>query len=267
MAEIITVKGVVVSERNVGENDKFISVLTENYGTIDVFARGTKKITSKNHAATQLFAYADFCIRSDKDRYFLDSSEIIQDFYNLRLDIKKLSLACYFGELSRHAVLASDMTHEHEIMRLILNCLYFLDTDKRSCEYIKSVFELRFIIEIGLAPRLIGCGICYDYRADPIFFVIKDSRFYCEYHFRMKSLEENYYNVRLTNREFCILQGIGLTSMDKLFSVKVTDTELEKINEVTEKYICFQLGRKFNSLNYYHEICNPFEKGYIGYIE
>lgn len=267
MAEILTVKGLVVSERNVGENDKFISVLTEERGTIDVFARGTKKITSKNHAATQLFAYADFCVRFDRDRYYLDSSEVIQDFYNLRLDIKKLSLACYLGELSRHAVLASNMTHEHEIMRLILNCLYFLDTDRRSCEYIKSVFELRFVTEIGLVPQLIGCRICYDFRSEPLFFIINKSRFYCEYHFHMKELEENYYNVRLTNREFMILQSIALSPMNKLFSIKVSETEQKKINEVTEKYVCYQLGMRFNSLNYYHEICDPFQKGYIGYIE
>ena len=258
---MLTVDGIVVLERCVGENDKYISILTENYGTLEVSAKGSKKITSKNHAATQLFAYSAFCLRMSNDKYYLDSSEVKHDFYNLRLDIKKLSLVCYFGELARDAVLATSRKHEHDIMRLMLNCLYFLNTDQRSCEFIKSVFELRFVTEIGLVPQLIGCRICYDYEADPMYFIIDKSRFYCEYHFREKELEESYYRVKLTHSEFEALQHIALSPIDKLFNFRISDKALAKVNEVTEKYIYTQLGRTFRSLNYYHEICNPFEKG------
>lgn len=261
MASMLTVDGIVVLERCVGENDKYISILTENYGTLEVSAKGSKKITSKNHAATQLFAYSTFCLRMSNDKYYLDSSEVKHDFYNLRLDIKKLSLVCYFGELARHAVLATSRKHEHDIMRLMLNCLYFLNTDQRSCEFIKSVFELRFVTEIGLVPQLIGCRICYDYEADPVYFIIDKSRFYCEYHFREKELEESYYRVKLTHSEFEALQHIALSTIDKLFNFRISDKALAKVNEVTEKYIYTQFGRTFRSLNYYHEICNPFEKG------
>ncbi|MGN1135462.1 MAG: DNA repair protein RecO [Oscillospiraceae bacterium] len=261
MASMLTVDGIVVLERSVGDNDKYISILTENYGTLEVSAKGSKKITSKNHAATQLFAYSTFCLRINNGKYYLDSSEIKHDFYNLRLDIKKLSLACYFGELARHAVLATNRMHEHDIMRLMLNCLYFLNTDQRSCEFIKSVFELRFVTEIGLVPQLIGCRICYDYEADPMYFIIDKARFYCEEHFLEKGLEESYYRVKLSHAAFETLQHIALSQMEKLFNFRVSDSVQAKVNEVTEKYIYTQFGRTFKSLNYYHEICNPFEKG------
>lgn len=254
---MMTVNGLVISERIIGENDKYISVLTAEYGTIDVFVNGGNKITGKNQSATQLFSYSKLCMTCRKERFYLNSSELIYDFFNLRLDIRKLTLACYFGEVIRYSVLAHNIIYENgklsdtEVMRLTLNCLYMLSENKRSCEFIKSVFEMRFLCEIGLRPQLIGCKVCYAYENEDFFFLINQSYVLCEYHFEENGLDENDYNIRITPSQFAALQFICFSDMERLFNFRVSPESQAKLNEVTEKYILANMSRSFRSLEYY----------------
>ena len=53
---LTTVTGIVIRERSVGEQDKFIDLLTAEHGVLEVSVRGAKKITSRHGAASQLYA-------------------------------------------------------------------------------------------------------------------------------------------------------------------------------------------------------------------
>ena len=254
---MITANALVISERNVGEHDKFITVLTPDDGSFDIAVRGANKINGKNQAATQLFAYSKMCFSSTKanrDKYYLDSSELIYDFFFFFFDIKKLALACYMGEVAKKAVLASNCQHERDVLRLVLNSLYFLSEDKRSCEFIKSVFELRFMAEIGFIPQLIGCRKCYCFDDDYMYFLVDKACVLCEEHFLEDDCEENYYNIKITRSEFTALQFICLAKMERLFNFKLSDKAQKKVNEITEKYIRCHLAIPIKALNYYNSL-------------
>lgn len=248
------IEGVVILEHPIGESDKYITVLTYDLGRVEIFAKGAHKITSKNHAATQSYVYSRFGVTVKNDKFYLNSSEIIRDFYNIRLDIKKLALAYYISDVMRYAVTSNNVTHESVITRIVLNCFHMLDTDKRSCEFVKSVFELRFMSEIGFMPTLIGCNECYKYDADVMFFMIDKTKVYCEEHFCEKGYEEGFYNVKINPGVFSALQFICLSDIEKLFNFRVSPGCLAKLNEITEKYICTHLSRGFKSLDYYHSV-------------
>ena len=55
----MTVKGVVLSQKPLSEQDKFIDILTET-GIIEIAVKGSAKVTSKSGSASQLFAYSEF---------------------------------------------------------------------------------------------------------------------------------------------------------------------------------------------------------------
>ena len=102
-------------------------------------------------------------------------------------------------------------------MRLILNSLYLLERDKRSCEFIKSVFELRFCAESGF--------------------------------------EAGYFNIKISNGEFCALQHICLADFEKLFNFKLSERAQADISLITERYIVYKLSFPLKTLDYYHAIC------------
>lgn len=252
---MITVEGLIISERSTGEHDKYVSALTVEYGTIEISVKGANKFTGKNQASTQLFAYSRLCLNERKDRFYLESSELIHDFYDLRLDIKKMSLACYMGEVAKKAVLTQNFSREKNIMRLILNSLYLLERDKRSCEFIKSVFELRFCAESGFAPQLLGCRECYDYSSENLYFLLDKGYILCEEHFAESGFEAGYFNIKISNGEFCALQHICLADFEKLFNFKLSPKAQSNISLITERYIVYKLSFPLKTLDYYHAIC------------
>ena len=45
---LVTVEGIVVGKRDIGENNCFLDILTDKYGVIEVTAHGVKKVNSRN---------------------------------------------------------------------------------------------------------------------------------------------------------------------------------------------------------------------------
>ncbi len=246
---LITTDGVVLKERAQGENDKFIDVLTSDMGVISICAKGARKLNSKNAGSTQLFSYSKLCFNQRSDKYYLNSSEIISSFFNISKDLNKLALASYFSELLRYCV-PSD-TPSQSILKLFLNTMYFLDNSKRSCGFLKSLFEFRLMCEIGLMPRLIGCCECYEYRSNSMFFDIINGRLFCDKCF---SGEPDYNTVMITDSELHVLRYIALTEFDRLYSFKVTESLEKSVGIITEKYVLAHFDRNFNTLNYYKSL-------------
>lgn len=250
---LITVMGLVIAERNYGESDKFIDILTAEYGVVELCAKGARKLGGKNNAATQLLSYAKFCFNRRGERYYLNSSEPVKVFYNIRLDMKKLALAEYFIEISKYCVTAEQSAKD--AIRLLLNTLHFLSEGTRSCEFLKSVFEMRFLTEIGMMPQLIGCRDCYKYEADEMYFMAERSCLLCGEHFEQRDFEENEYHILLTKPVLHALRFICLADMKRLFNFKLGEESQRLLNTVTEKYIITHISKLFNALDFYRKIC------------
>lgn len=250
---LVTVMGLVIAERNYGESDKFIDILTAEYGVVELCAKGARKITGKNNAATQLLSYAKFCISRRGERYYINSSEPIRVFYDIRLDMKKLALAEYFIEISKYCVTTGQSAKD--AMSLLLNTLHFLCEGTRSCEFLKSVFELRFLSEIGMMPQLIGCRDCYKYEADEMYFMAERSCLLCGEHFAYRDFEENELHILLTKPVLHALRFICLADMKRLFNFRLGEESQRLLNTVTEKYIITHISKLFKALEFYKKIC------------
>ena len=50
-------EGIVLKERIVGEQDKFIDILTKEHGLMEISVKGARKINGKSGSSAQLFAY------------------------------------------------------------------------------------------------------------------------------------------------------------------------------------------------------------------
>ena len=121
---MITLKGLVIREYPVGENDKFIHVLTKEQGVIEVSARGTRKMISKNAGGSQLFAYSDFSLRYSKNSYYLDSCENSHLFYKIRENLESLALADYISEVV--SFVSGHNKQKEDVIRIVLNTFHFL---------------------------------------------------------------------------------------------------------------------------------------------
>lgn len=246
---MLTVNGLVIRERTTGENDKFLSILTDELGLVEVLAKGVKKPNAKNCSVSQIFCYAKYCLSEGKSGYILNSAEPIKLFYGISADLSKFALANYFFDVLLFACAKNQP--DKDVLRLTLNTLHFLSEGEKSETLLKSVFELRLLSEIGMVPNLIGCCKCFKYSDYQMQFDLFEGRLYCEDCCGSRDLK---YCEPIDATILHALRFIALSDMSKIFSFKLSDDYQQILSEITEKYVRIQLDKRFNTLEFYKSL-------------
>ena len=230
--KILNLTGIVLREVHYGENNNFLLLFTKELGIVKVAARGVRKLLSSNAAATQVFAYSKFSVNASKNRLYLDSSSIIHNFYYIRDDINKLALANYTAQIIE--AVAGHYQQKNDLIRLFLNTLYFIESGKRNLILIKAVFELRLMTEIGLMPDIVCCNNCMKYISDFMCFDIIESKLYCN------SCSKNFNDGTTVIAPASVIHAmrhIVFADFDRLFNFRLSDPNLKKLSEITEKFL------------------------------
>ena len=254
--------GLVIAERDLGENDKLLTILTERYGKAIVVAKGAKSVRNRHMPSAQLFSYASFGLRKRGNYYYITDSDLIESYYDIRNDILKLALATYLCDV------VNDVTQEgnndDEILRLTLNMLFAISKDKRPLEVIRSVFEIRIAAELGFSPDLEGCTICHAQNESHYFFDIIDGIITCESckSNNRFSLDGNSFYEKGLNKPIIIVSKaivdainyIVFSKQERVLSFTINDEEWTSFFDVAEKYLLNHLERGFYSLDFYKSL-------------
>ncbi|MCL2022765.1 MAG: DNA repair protein RecO [Oscillospiraceae bacterium] len=238
--------GLVLRVRDTAENDRLLSILTPEFGVINAFANGSRRLKSSQLAAAQTLCYGEFNLYRRRDTYIVNDAKSHSVFFGLRQDITTLSLAGYFCELAEF--LSPEDTDSREILRLMLLFLNCLEKKRRPQEVLKPATELRLLTLAGLAPNLARCREC-----------------------AAETLEGNFVKFDLVEGNFSCSNcngggekvGLGVLSamahvlcapLKRLYSFTLPANSLTILGEITEKYLKIHIPRKLNSLEFYHEI-------------
>ena len=251
---LITTEGAVLSVRDVGDNDRYITILSPEMGLVDISVKGAKKLSSKSNSSTQLFACAKYCFNERSGRYYLNSCEPVKTFYGLRLDMQRLSLASYMAEIISYTVTSGQSAKD--VYRLFMNSLYLLSEKGADCAFVKFVFEMRIAADLGMMPNLLGCDECY--RSDvTLCFLIRQGIFLCDEHMQSRVVYHDKYNVDVTSGMFEAIRFACLSDMSRIFSFRVSGEALEKLGYISELYAQVHLDRHFRTLDFYNSIAFP----------
>ena len=241
---LLKTDGVVIREKGTGESDRFVTLLTRDYGVLHAFARGAKSLKSEKQSGTQLFAYADFTISRGKDAFVVTEARPREVFYKLREDVERLSLAQYFCELT--GLLAPEETPAEEYLSLLLNALYLLTSGKRPQPFLKAVLELRLMSISGYMPDLVGCAQCGAYMDEQMFFDRREGCLLCA--------DCADHGEPLTSGVLAAMRHICFAEPKKVFSFTLSDAGLQKLANLTEGYMHTHLNHTFKTLQFYKQI-------------
>ena len=143
MSEKLVTKGIVLRATATKEADYILNILTDSLGRIAVVARGARRKGSRIAAGSELLAFSELVLYQRGNWYYLDEASTISLFDGIRQDIELLSLASYFAEMTE-CVTAEDEPVP-EILSLLLNSLYALDTLQKPQSIVKAAFELKLL--------------------------------------------------------------------------------------------------------------------------
>lgn len=246
---LVTVEGIVLGIRTVGENNCFIDVLTDEFGIVEATAHGIKKITSKNAGACSLFAYSKFCFNKNGLKYTLNSAEPKISFHNISSDLEALSLAAYFAEVVKYTV-ASEQDSSG-FLRFMAITLYELEKKRVTYEFVKAAFELHISVMLGFSPDLRACRECLCYESDRMYFDYNESDIVCGDCLSETAISDC---IELTPSLLFAMRHIVYSEVDKIYKLNIQKEDLVRLSELSEKYLLSQLDKSFRSLTYYKNI-------------
>ena len=156
MAALCHTMGLVIRAKR--EKDVVLTVLTPELGRITVIAKGARSLKGSQMTMSQLFAYGDFELYRRGDLYWLHTGELKENFYGISTRLDALNLASYFCDLAY--ALSEQGEPCAELLRLLLNSLYFIANKTYPDELVKGVLEWRLLAMEGVVPMVSGCVAC-----------------------------------------------------------------------------------------------------------
>ena len=148
MSKIIKCDGIVLAEHPYGEYDKMLTVLTAENGKINVSAKGAKKTSGRFLACSQMFCLSTMQLYSARNGiYTLSDATLKNSFYNLRSDLDVLMIASGIAKLALRV--AQEEFSDADLMRLVLNTLYFLSKREKNERLLDSIFKIRLVYDQG----------------------------------------------------------------------------------------------------------------------
>lgn len=238
-----TVKGLIIREQTIGESDRLVTLLSDEFGLVKAFVRRAKNYKNQNMSATSLFVYGEFRLYKGRDAYIIDNASPIEVFFDLRSDIERLSLAQYFAQLTYY--LGHEEQPSRETLRLILNALHLLCKGEKNIAVIKAALEMRMLCLGGYMPNVIACYRCGEYESDPMYFDVEEGCIYCKDCFRNNAVEVPV-SVITAIRYICLCEDVS-----KVFSFKLSEENLNILSDVCEKYLLSRIDGRLTTLEFY----------------
>ena len=242
----MTIKGIVLSQKPFGEQNKFIDILTDS-GIIEIVVRGSAKGLSKSGSASQLFAYSEFDI---SDRHAKNKARILTNvtsiniFYGLRNNLSAVALASYFAQIILYSALPKSSTPE--VLRLMLNTLHYLSQPEYDEALLKAIFELRIASLLGFQPDVVMCRMCGNYLPENLSFSVEQGCFFCD--------SCNQQGILMPAGSLQAIRYIILQDFEKIFSFRIKEHCRQPLFTFAEQFLQYHLDRNFPALAYYQKI-------------
>ena len=259
-----SIDGLVIRVKDMGDHDRYLTVLTAKKGRITILSKGSRSIKGEQRAVSQLYTYGNFEFYRKGTLYILKGGAPIHPFYALSLDIDRLNLAAYFCDLAYE--LSDEGEDAQEMLRLLLNSLYAISRELYPRELVKAAFEMRAAAINGYAPDLSHCAYCEKDTDPNLYLDVMNGALVCSDCLQKRGraaknigtyddIREADILVPLTIPVCDALRFILKTPMERLFSFELREKEdLKTLCTAAETYILSHLGRGFDSLDFYHSM-------------
>ncbi|MBR7142133.1 MAG: DNA repair protein RecO [Clostridia bacterium] len=235
--------GIVLRHRHYGETDTQLTLLTAELGRVYVLAKGIRSIKNANYGACQLYTYSHFQLSKRGDGYVLSSAELIESFFGVHTQLEVSAAADCMNETA--LLVSLEGSAEPELLRLLLNCLYFLKQGY-GAQRIKTVFFLKLAVLAGYEPDVTACA-CGGKQTR---FFLYDGELGCE----QCTAGREY--LALTPSVLQALRFVLEAPLRRTVDFLLGEENSRLLEELSEEYLCAQLGEKPKTLDFYRRLAS-----------
>lgn len=260
-----TVKGLVIREVNFGDNDKLLTLLTEQHGKMTVRGCGVRSHKNKNFAASQLFSYGTYVIAKRKNGGdYIKEADLEENFFALRENLVSLAFASYICELANY--ISGEENSDEPFLRLVLNTLWAESHGEATpgrTKKIKASFELRCACALGFSPELSACSVCGRRGGAEFYLDILGGALLCpDCVSKTGHADREGFGgwtrplVRVSEAAVDAMRYVTRADDARFLSFSLPEPYMDEFANACERYLLGHIGRGFATLDYYKQ----FEK-------
>lgn len=239
MSDSLTVTGMVLTAMPVGDFDKRITILTTSHGKITAFARGARRPKSSLLACTNPFAFGEFEVFPGKNAYTLQKASISNYFRELTLDPMAAYMGFYFCEFAEYC--CQENNDEKEMLKLLYQSLKALSSGSFDQRFVRAVYEDKALTIEGEGISVFRCLKCN--KEKPLISFLPDKgSLICD------DCAKKLQGIMISDATRYTLQYIASSSIEKLYTFKVTDEVLEELIQIINMHYHRTIRHNFKSL-------------------
>ncbi len=255
---IIKTNGLILKQTDMNDNDRLFTIFCPHHGKMSVLSKGIRSHKHKDFSALQPFCYSEFVIDTSKGLGYVSSAQIIENFFDLRKSVEKMSLASYITDLV--SFMADEIIYDDDFFRFTLNTLFMItkanDTKETTLVEellrLKAIYELKAVAVAGYMPELSSCIACGSAK-ELNHFDIYNGGAVCSLCAKSGRAVEV---ARVSKPALDMMAYICMSDNKKCFSFKSSSAAVSDMGFVTEAYLVNKLEFVSAQIEYFKNIIN-----------
>jgi len=242
---------IVLSDSELGDQDKIITLLSPRYGKIRAVAKGARRLKSRFAPAMQMLSYVTAVLyksrRIEVDTF--NECKINSSFLGIRNELIRLAYGYCFVELIMKFVHGAETPPF--LFNLLLKTLFLLEKiPKKSLPVLMRSFELRMLTILGYRPYLAGCVECHRKveKERQVYFSGYEGGILCSNCSKEKT------GKLISFKTIQWMKFLRTVSLDKLATVKVAPKVDEELKVIPQSYIPHRLGEEILSYSFIERV-------------
>lgn len=222
-------EGIVLRKVDLNEADRIITVLTKDYGKIDLIAKGGRKLKNKFCGNLELLNLVELTGSwGQKDLHYLKEIQTLHGI-GLLTQKKQYEWSFYFAEIT-HRLIQSDQ-HIEEVYDLSKEVLFYLN-HSHQLKLLIPIYLIKLLTKIGFLPLWHQCSDCNEKLdlTQNTYLCKQDGHLKCQY---CAQSEDSLISASMVKW----INYVQHYSFSDIFKVKTNIFEEKKTQEIVQKVI------------------------------
>ena len=227
-------QGFVLKKKDLGEFDRIFTIFTKEFGKLEILGKAIRKIGSKLRGGMELFYLSDIEFIQGKTHKTLTDAILIENFLNLRKDLKRLKITFDISEMIDTLIKGEEKDEKiWKLLKETFERLNKISLSIKECWFIYYYFLWNFLSILGYKPQLNFCSICQKKLVPQgLYFSFQEGGVICSD--CSKKLKEK---KKISPEAVKILRLILEKDSDFLKKLKFEREHQKEIKEISENYL------------------------------
>ncbi|MBT5016477.1 DNA repair protein RecO [Candidatus Peregrinibacteria bacterium] len=155
-----TVSGIIIRMADLGESDRFITVLTPDRGKLTCIGKNLRTLKSRRNSQLELFSKVQIQFWKSRNNYYLQDCKLEERHPELKKNLASLASVAFIVEATEK--LTVDENHIPGLYDLLEETLSLIEFYPKKHEVLREAYIIKLLSSIGTISSFRTCSECRE---------------------------------------------------------------------------------------------------------